>query len=40
MLTHWRRLPTWVRSRRSTTPDNNALIEFVPETAEFVPGPS
>jgi hypothetical protein len=40
MLTHWRNLPAWVRGRRATRPETNALIEFVPETAEFVPPPS
>lgn len=39
MLAHWRSLPAWVASRRATTPDTNALIEFVPETAAFVPRP-
>jgi hypothetical protein len=37
MLTHWRNLPTWARIRRSVTPADTALIEFVPKTAEFVP---
>jgi general stress protein 26 len=40
LLTHWRNLPTWARIRRSSTPADTALIEFMPETAEFVPLPS
>jgi hypothetical protein len=39
MLTHWRRLRPWVRDRRGATPGDNALIAFVPETAEFVHRP-
>jgi hypothetical protein len=38
MLTHWRRLPAWVRTRR-TAPADTVLIEFTLETAEFVPRP-
>lgn len=40
MVTHWRNLPMWVRRRRSTTPDDTALLAFTPETAELVPRPS
>lgn len=40
MLTHWHCLPAWVSSLGNSTPATNALIEFVPETAEFVPRPS
>lgn len=39
MLTHRRNLPTWLHDRRTATPADTALIEFAPESAEFVPAP-
>ena len=38
MLTHVRSLGVWVRGLRDRTPANLALIEFVPQSAEFLPG--